>query len=135
MLLSARILKDVSSVNSFEIAEVAEFTEGSVTSVYFQLIDSSVNPASCGFNPTGRRFIPASGSTLQCVVQHVDDAIKITRFATNPYADDRSIWKLDFFSTDKIRGTCNLQVTLTEGVVTTTGLVKSVFRIYPKSTL
>lgn len=135
MILGVRFLKDVASVNSYELAEVGEFTEGDVVSVYFQLIDTTLDKGNCGFNPAGRRYIPASGATLQCVVQNIDDSIKVTRFATNPFADDRSIWKLDFFATDKIRGTSNLKLTLTEGVNATRGLVQNGFRITPKDTL
>lgn len=133
MILSVRFLKDVASVNSYELDDVASFTEGDVVSVYFQLVDSSLDKSIQGFNPSGRRYIPASGATLQCVVTNIDDSVKVTRFASNPFANDTSIWKLDFFATDKIRGTGNLQLTLTEGAASTRGLVKSGFRIVPKS--
>lgn len=135
MILGARFLKDVASVNSYAYDEVAGFTEGDVTSVYFQLIDANLDKSTQGFQPAGRRIIPATGATLSCVVQNLDSAIQVTRYATNPFPDDRSIWKLDFFNTDKIRGTSNLKLALSEGASVTRGLVKNGFRIQPKDTL
>jgi hypothetical protein len=129
MLLSARFLNDVANVNSFEYAQVGQFTRGEAASVYFQLIDDSLDGALKGFAPSGRRYIPATGATLSVVVNSIDDAKKITRVATNPFPDDRSIWKLDFLTTDKIDGTATLQLTLTEGSVVRKGLVKNGLRI------
>lgn len=129
MLLSARFLNDVANVNSFEYAQVGQFTEGEATSIYFQLIDASLDGALKGFAPAGRRYIPATGATLSVVVNSIDDGKKITRVATNPFPDDRSIWKLDFLATDTISGTASLQLTLTEGAVVRKGLVKNGLRI------
>ena len=129
MLLSARFLNDVANVNSFEHADVAEFTEGDAASVYFQLIDSSLDKAVDGYVPAGRRYVPATGSTLQVTVESLDDSKEIVRFATQPFAQDGSIWKLDFLVSDKIRGTANLRLKLTESGVVKSGLVKSGLRI------
>jgi hypothetical protein len=129
MILSARFLNDVSNINSFQTVEVGQFTEGDSASVFFQLIDSTLDLANKGFNPPGRRFIPATGATLQVIVDSIDDAKKITRSATNPFLDDRSIWKLDFIASDKISGTANFQLVLTEGTIIKRGVVKSGMRI------
>lgn len=131
MLLSARILNDVAGVNSFEYSEVAEFTEGDGASVYFQLIDLTLDKPNEGFVPAGRRYVPATGATLQCTVESIDDSKTIVRFATAVYAtDDRSIWRLDFLASDKIRGTANIRLKLTEGGVVRNGLMKSALRIH-----
>ena len=130
MLLSARFLNDVANVNSFEYADVAEFTEGDPAAVYFQLIDASLDKPGEGFVPSGRRYVPASGATLQVTIESVDDAKEIVRTATQPVANDGSIWKVDFLATDKIRGTANMRLRLTEGAVIRSGLVKSGFRIH-----
>jgi hypothetical protein len=129
MRLSARFLNDVTSVNSFEFAETSEFTLGDPADVYFQLIDSTLDKSINGFFPTGRRYIPVSGATLQCVAENIDITRKITRYATNPFADDRSIWKLSFLASDLLEGTCNLKLTLTEGSVVRTGIVVDGLRI------
>lgn len=135
MLLSARILNDVGNVNSFDIADVAEFTAGDPASVYFQLIDSSLDKSIDGFVPPGRRYMPAVGATLQVVVESLDDAKTITRFAIQPYSQDGSIWRLDFSASDTISGTANLRLRLTEGAVVRTGLVKNALRISSDSCL
>lgn len=129
MLLSARILRDCVSVNSFEYADSAQFTQGDTVDVYFQLIDSSLDTASENFIPAGRRYMPASGATLSVVVENIDDAKKITRTATQPFVNDSSIWKLSLISSDTISGTANLRLTLTEGPKVTRGLLKNAFRI------
>jgi hypothetical protein len=129
MILSARFLNDVNNINSFQTVEVGQFTEGDSASVFFQLIDSTLDLANKGFNPPGRRFIPATGATLQVIVDSIDDSKKITRSATNPFPDDRSIWKLDFLASDKISGTANFQLVLTEGSAVRRGVVKSGMRI------
>ena len=135
MLLSARFLNDVANVNSFEYADVAEFTEGDPASVYFQLIDASLDKAGEGFVPSGRRYVPATGATLQVTIESLDDSKEIVRTATQPFASDGSIWKVDLLATDKIRGTANLRLKLTEGSVVRSGLVKSGFRIHSSTCL
>lgn len=130
MLLSARFLNDVANVNSFEYADVAEFTEGDPAAVYIQLIDASLDKSLEGFVPAGRRYVPAVGATLQCTVESLDDSKQIVRMATQPFSSDGSVWKLDFLATDKIRGTANIRLKLTEGSVVRNGLVKSGLRIH-----
>ena len=121
MLLSCRMLQDVSGVNSFEYAEAAEFTEGDAASVYFQLIDRSKDARSSGFVPSGRRYMPAAGATLEVVLDHLDDGKKVTRAASQPYPQDPSIWKLDVMASDKVLGTVTMRLALTEGAVVTRG--------------
>ena len=75
-------------------------------------------------------YVPATSATLQCLVESIDDSKKITRFATNPFPGDTSIWKLDFLASDTIRGTANIRLKLTEGAVVRTGLLKSALRIH-----
>lgn len=133
MLLSARPLKDVSSVNSWEVTDSFSFTKGDTVDVYFSLVDASLDTASENFLPPGRRYMPATGATLVAVVENLDDAIKITRTATQPFASDPSIWKISFLSSDTIEGTANLRLTLTEGAKVTKGLLKNAFRILSDS--
>lgn len=126
MLLGVQILKDVQSVNSFEDVPVAEWTAGDTNTVYFQLMDLT----------QGIRYIPATGATLSCVAENLDLNKQITRFAAQPFsADDRSIWSLQFLPSDKLQGTANLRITLTEGSVIHHGIAKCVFRIQPNQAL
>lgn len=131
MLLSARPLRDVSGVNSFEVDQVWETTEGNETSLYFQLIDASLDRSSDGFSPSGRRYMPAASSSLSVVIDSLDDAKRITRYASQPYAQDGSIWKLDILSTDagKVKGTPTLRFKLVEGSKVTYGSLKGALLI------
>lgn len=126
MRLSARILNNVSGVNAFDYAEAAEFTEGDAPTIYLQLIDLSQDKAEKGFVPAGRRYCPASGATLSVVLDNIDDSRKLTKIATQPYpTQDPSIWSVTLLSTDKIRGTANLKLTLTESSKTTYGFLSA----------
>lgn len=126
MILTARILTDVGSVNNFKYTEAARFTEGDGQTVYFQLFDASVEH---DLNPRGRRYMPASGATLQCVVQDIDNAKTITRYATQPYPLDPSIWSLTILPTDPMRGTWALKLMLTEGLQVTRGSLDGAMRV------
>lgn len=133
MLLSARVLKDVATVNSFEYGSEASWTEGDTLSVFFQLIDASLDTPLQGFNPSGRRYVPATGATLEITLENLDDGKKLTRLATQPFANDGSIWALSVLATDKIRGTPQVRFRLTQSAVVTTGLLKNGIKIYPKT--
>lgn len=135
MLLSARPLKDVSDVNSFQHDLQLAWTQGDALDVYFQLIDASLDRPDQGFNPGGRRFCPADGATLSVVLENLDDEKKITRAATQPFEGDSSIWKLTINATDKIRGTPHMRLTLTEGAVVTRGKASMLFRIHSQENI
>lgn len=129
MLLSGRVLADVSSVNSFEHGEVFEFTEGDTVSLYLQLIDASANR---DMRPPGRRYMPAAGATLQTVIHNLNTSRTITRFAVQPFAQDGSVWRIDILPTDVIRGTGSIKLSLNESGKVTTGLMDLVIRANAK---
>jgi hypothetical protein len=133
MLLSARILDHVLNVNSYGYAQAAEFTEGDVTSVYFQLIDRSLDKATEGFCPPGRRYMPADGATLSVVIDSIDDNKKITRSASQPFDQDPSIWRINILSTDALVGTARVLLTLTEGSTVTRANIPAAIRVCPAS--
>lgn len=130
MLLSARMLNDVSTVNSFEYADNATWTEGDATLVYLQLIDSSLDIAIRGFSPAGRRYMAPTGSSLSVQLQNIDNAKVINRLATQPFPEDASIWAFQVLSTDLIHGSPQMLLTLTEPGRTVRGLVKSAIKIW-----
>lgn len=129
MILSARFLDNVGSVNSFTYVQQAQFTEGDAIDIYFQLIDAAKMDTTENWKPAGMRYMPAAGATLSVTVDNIDDAKKITRPATQPFPLDPSIWKLSILSTDVIKGTQNLKLTLSEGGVQKKGLVKAALRV------
>ncbi len=130
MQLSARPLIDVSGVNSFTITDQIKFSEGDATTIYFQLIDASLDTVGKGFNPAGRRYMPVSGATLSVDVDNIDDAKKITRSATQPYTLDPSIWAVTILSTDDIgAGTISIKLTLTQSGVVTRGVAMGIIGV------
>jgi hypothetical protein len=135
MLLAARMLNNVASVNAFDWADEVEFTKGDQVDVYFQLIDANLDKAVKGFVPAGRRFCPATGATLTVKLENIDDAIAITRACTQPFASDPSIWKLSILNSDVIQGTCALSLTLVEGPKTTRGRVEAAVLIHGQGAL
>ncbi len=114
MLLSCRFLTDVSNINSFEYASAAEIAEGDDQTLYFQLVDSSVDRPEQGFQPSGRRYVPADGATLTVTFVNVDDAKQFIRSADHPYEGDTSIWSVPLLSTDPLKGTTSLKMVLTQ---------------------
>lgn len=133
MLLSARMLKDVANVNVWETDTSLSWTQGDSLTIYFQLVDLNVDKSSQGFNPVGRRYVPASGATLQVTIDNIDDAKKVTRFAVQPFANDGSIWSFQIMASDPIRGTPQMRLQLAEGAVVTSGLAQCSLKIYLNS--
>jgi len=126
------MLKDVANVNVWEPDTQLSWTEGDQLTIYFQLVDMSVDKPDQGFNPPGRRYVPASGATLSVTLENIDQAKQLTRFAVQPFTGDGSIWSLSIMSTDVIRGTPQMRLTLTEGGVVTRGLAKCSIKIWPQ---
>jgi|SRR5438105_2818317 hypothetical protein len=125
MILSARFLNSVGSVNDFAYVQQAQFVEGDQLDVYFQLTDLA--------KPGNLRYMPAAGATLSVTVDNIDDARKITRPAVQPFPLDPSIWKVSILSGDGIKGTQNLILNLSEGGVLKHGLIKAAFRVQSAS--
>lgn len=138
MLLSARFLQDVQNVNSFRYVIQPSLMEGDAATIYFQLIDASLDRAMEGFSPAGRRYMPVTAATLSCVLVNIDQTIQITRAATQPYTQDKSIWTLPILATDGIKGTVTLQLALTEpavpsGTTITRALINNAINIWPRT--
>jgi hypothetical protein len=134
MILSCTFLSDVGGVNAYREAPTFLMSEGDQVDVYIQLRDISVNPAAQGFKPVGRRYMPATGATLSVSLSNsFDDARVVSKVCTQPYASDPSIWKFTILSTDPIKGTRNVQLTLTESAVVKKGIVQAGIRAVPTS--
>lgn len=126
MLLSARILNQVTSVNAWQYADQAQWTAGDTVSLFIQLIDLTQDRAVKGYNPAGRRYMPASGATLNLTLANIDQSVQLSRAAVQAYpTSDPSIWRLSVLATDAIKGTCTIQLSLNEGGVITSGSVKA----------
>lgn len=122
MQLGLRMLDNVASVNFFNYADQVSFMAGDTVTVYFQLIDLSQDRLERGYFPGGRRFVPAVGATLTVTVDNIDDAIKVAnRVATQPFANDASIWSFSVTAADSIQGTCALRIVLNQSGTVTRG--------------
>jgi len=116
MHLGCRILDNVVDVNTFDHADSSEWVEGDTVTLYLQLVDESKDSYLKGFHPGGRRYMPATGATLEVTLDSIDDALRVVRAANQPFpTTDPSIWAVPILTTDTVRGTVNLRLTLTEG--------------------
>ena len=107
-------LIDTQSVNDFVYATEISATAGDAVDLYFQLSDSEKNSPSQGFLPGGLRYMPVAGSTLVVTFKNIDDAKVVTRYASQPFAADPSIWMVSVLPTDPIKGTVTCKFQLTE---------------------
>lgn len=129
MLLSVRPLKDVGGVNVFRPAERFYLTVGDAPYLYFQLIDKSLDLAEEGFKPPYRRYAPAVSATLQVTLESIDTDKVLVRYATQPYTQDPSIWRLALLSSDILRGTVVMKVKLVEGAATVYGVLQPALEV------
>lgn len=97
MLLSAQLLADVADVNRYRTVNQVEARAGSTIDVYFRLVDREADKDA---SPPGRRFIPAANSTLVVSLKSVYPRKQLAFPATNPFPDDRSIWKFTISPND-----------------------------------
>lgn len=130
MLLSARLLNNVQSVNAFDTVSAVEMASGDQVTVYLQLIDASLDRDN---KPSGRRYVPASGALLSAVIQHLDDAKKLQKLAVQAFpTTDPSIWSFVINSTDtSVKGTVDLVLTLQEGNVVRNCRLQGAIRVTP----
>lgn len=137
MILGARFLTKVSNVNEFDYVQHLEFMEGDEQTFHIQLVDVTQDLDAQGFKPSGKRFVPPSGAALRVIVEVIDDGQKVERFCTNPFPEDRSIFRLEILSSDKLKaGTANLRLILTESDGSTRrGYVQGAFRIQSPTAL
>ena len=130
MLLSAQIL-NLYSVNSYEIAQSAFWTIGDTTSFYLRLVDASLDRPEQGFYPAGRRYVPASGSTLQVKFNAITSTVASTKTAVQPFPTlDPSIWRVDITSTDKFVGSMDLILVLNEAGTIKNGRVPQAINVH-----
>jgi len=76
-----KFLSNVCSVNQYEQVRELRFIKGNQQKIFFQLCKDD------------RRYMP-EGDTNAVIVSFdsLDDDLKIERSASQPYADDKSIW-------------------------------------------
>jgi len=126
LYLSARIISNVTGVNSFDQDTTFRFTQGDATTVYLQLIDLNKDKLTQGFSLPGRRYVAATGAALIVTIPNIvtsPTTAVVVKIASQPFPGDLSIWSFPVASTDGLLGTYTLQLALTEGPITTNGSV------------
>lgn len=133
MRLGGRWLVDVADANNWRFAtNPPQFVLGDTQTLYFQLVDeaATVDGTFWGGNaPTVRRYMPAAGASLTAVFDSVEDARKVTRVLSQPFALDASIWRIDVATTDVFRGTVTVRLTLNESGIVHQAIIKGDLRI------
>jgi hypothetical protein len=114
MLLSIDFLVDVGGVNNYDYTTQLELNSGDTQTIYFQLTDLSIDKAENGYNPPGRRYMPALTSTLSVEFLSVECGKSVIRAGTQPFSQDGSIWAVPILGTDPLQGTIVMKVKLVE---------------------
>lgn len=132
MRLSAKMLKNVSNVNHWEYAETAYVQEGQVNEFYFQLVDldkihqgekSKILP-----DFPLRYMSQATEVSVEATFLDVNPDNQFAVIATQPFADDKSIFKITLTS-DQVPNSGNLQISLTEDGNTKKFLIKGGIKV------
>ena len=102
MRLSAKLLENVANINNWDTVSQAHITEGEASSLYFQLFNES----------KGIRYITqASAYSVSATFPSLDGDTTVV--AQQPFADDKSIWKLPILSSHT-PASGNFIITITE---------------------
>jgi len=114
MYLGARVLAAVSDKNNHEFATEWRHRQLSADKLYVQLVDLEHNRAG---NPEGIRYMPTAPATMNVTLGSIDASLAKTYVATQPFAQDPSIWLVSVLATDDF-GEGDIEIELTEaGVV------------------
>ena len=118
MKLGARPLVDVEDVNDYRYSTQFEYHTGDATEFYVQLVDLDKNPTQQGYFPSGLRYCALAGATLQVTFNNISDSKQFVRYASQPFSNDTSIWKVTLLATDPLQGTVSLKCQLSENIGT-----------------
>jgi hypothetical protein len=127
MRLNAKVLKNVANVNHWLYSSQASVQEGQANEIYVQLVDFDKIPGSdksVALPDSPLRYIPqGSVIALEATFTSIDTAQEFSIIGTQPFADDKSIWKFTLQST-QLPKSGNFKLTLTEDSVVKAMLVK-----------
>jgi hypothetical protein len=129
--IAIRLLDDVQSVNSLELATEVSVAAGDPLTINLQLVNTM--RLSWDLNSPVVRYMPAAGATLSITFENIDISKKITKVASQPFAQDGSIWRVELMSQDtaKLRGTISLGYTFTEGTRVVSGRLLAAILVMP----
>lgn len=118
MRLSGKMLINVEGVNTWKYSNQAYVYEGQQNDIYLQLVDvakdPSITPVSKNLPENPMRYIP-QGTTVTASIKFpsVDNNQEITVVGSQPFVDDKSIWKFTL-ADNQLPGTGYARLTLTE---------------------
>ena len=129
MRLSAKLLQNVINVNHWEYANEIYIGEGNVNEFYFQLVNLSKSPNpedGIGILPEFpmRYMSQASAISIKVFFDSIDDDEEFEINATQPFADDKSIWKISLTSSQTPKAGA-IKITVTEDGVEKSFIVQS----------
>lgn len=110
MRLNAKILKNVASVNQWEYADQAYVQEGQINEVYLQLVDLD---KALGTDCPLRYLSQAASIALEVTFPSIDDSTVIAASATQPFSDDKSIWRVTL-AANQVPNSGAIRIKLTE---------------------
>jgi hypothetical protein len=115
MNLSFRAINSDGTLNNFQQIDKINIVKENAATVRIQLIDLEKK-----LKEDHLRFVPASGATMTITFYRSQTADVVTKNATNPFADDRSIWQVTLTAAEAAKVSSGfLLVTLTEGATVT----------------
>lgn len=92
MKLSAKFLKNVNNINSFQYANQWDISEGSANRLYFQIVDKLKEDL--------RFMTQAVTYSVSVTFLSIDSNAEITKAAVQAFSDDKSIWYIDLASSE-----------------------------------
>lgn len=132
MRINAKILKNVANVNQWEYATEAYVQEGQTNEIYLQLVDldkTHLGEKSKALPDFPLRYMPQGAvNAIDVTFPNIDSTEEITVSATQPFSDDKSIWKVTL-SSAQVPNSGNIIVKLTEDGVEKSFVVRSAVRV------
>ena len=117
MRLNAKILKNVAGVNNWAYANQASIQEGQANEIYFQIVDWDQIPGtdkSIALPDAPLRYIPQGAViSLSASFPSIDSAQEFSVVGTQPFPDDKSIWKVTLLS-NQVPKSGNFKIKLVE---------------------
>lgn len=117
MRINAKILKNVADVNTWQYANQAYIQEGQANSIYIQLVDldkTHPDEKSEALPDFPVRYIPQGAvNSVSMTFLDIDSDTEFSVTGSQPFADDKSIWKIDLTDA-QLPNTGSVKVSLDE---------------------
>jgi len=134
MRLGAKILRNIIDVNHWQHADQAHVSEGQSNYIYIQLVDldwsTKSSPEKSGhYNEYPIRYLSqATAITVKAKFLSIDDDQEFEITGTQPFADDKSIYKFTL-SSSQIPNAGNLVISVDEDGTEKTFVIKQAIEV------